>query len=133
MEQSTQIYSKFRKFEYFLKRILKFIRLSPNDRYNCFNGKGIKHLTRLPLGLSHLRYYKFKHRFLDSLNPICSSVFDVERTCHFLLHCPNFINERSLLLNNVSRLTKDKCLLVTLQLSKFPFMMIIHWIWEQKL
>ena len=28
--------------------------------------------------------------------------------CHSLIHCPNFINERSLLQNNTSRLTEDK-------------------------
>ena len=105
MEQSRQIYLKFRKF---LKSILKFVRPSPNSTCNCFNTKGIKHLTRLRLGLSHFRDHKFKHGFLDSLNPICSCCFDIETTCHFLLYCPNFVNERSLLLNNVSRLTKDK-------------------------
>ena len=47
-------------------------------------------------------------RFLDSLNRICSSGFDIETTSHFLLHCQNFINERSLHLNNVSGLTKEK-------------------------
>ena len=106
MEQSRQIYSKFRNSEYFLKGFLKFIRLSPNNIYNCFNTKGIKHLTKLRLGLSHLRNHKFKHGFLDSLNPLCSCCFKINTTC--LLHCPNFINGRSLLLNNVSRLTKDK-------------------------
>ena len=112
----------------FIKSILKFLRSSPNTRYNCFNTKGIQHLPRLRLGLSHLCDHKFKHGFLDSLNPICSCGFDIETTCHFLLHCPNFINERSLLLSDVSRLTKD-CLLVTLQLSNFSFMVMIHWIW----
>ena len=76
----------------FLKSTLKFIRPSPNSAYNSFSTKGIKHLARLRLDLSHLRYYKFKHRFLDSINRICSSTFDIETTSHFLLHCPNFIN-----------------------------------------
>ena len=76
----------------FKKSILNFIRPFPSSTYNCFNTKGIKHLTRLRLGLSNLRYHKFKHGFLDSLNPICGCGFDIETTCHFLLHCPNFIN-----------------------------------------
>ena len=91
----------------FKKSNLKFIR-PPNSKYNCFNTKGIKDLTRLRLGLSHLRYHKFKHRFLDLINSICSSGFDIETTFHFLPYCPNSINKRSLFLNNVSRLTKDK-------------------------
>ena len=58
--------------------------------------------------LSNLRYHRFKHGFLDSLSAICSCAFDIETNCHSFLHCPNFINERSLLLSNTSRLTKDK-------------------------
>ena len=92
----------------FKKSILKFKRPSPNSTYSSFNTKAIKHLTRLRLVSSHLRDHKFKHSFLDLLNPLCSCGLDIEITCHFLLHCPNFINERSLLLNNVSRVTKDK-------------------------
>ena len=92
----------------FKKSILKFIRPYPNSIFDCFNTKAIKHLTRLHLSLSHLSYHKFKHGFLDSLNQVCSGCSNIERNCHFLLHCPNFVNEGSLLPNNVSRLTKDK-------------------------
>ena len=91
----------------FKKCILKFIRPSPSSTHNCFNTKGIKYLTRLRLGLSHLHEHKFKHGFLDSLNPIRNGGLDIEITCHFLLHCPNFINERTLLLNDISRIKKD--------------------------
>ena len=76
--------------------------------YNCFSTKSINHLTKVTSWLSPLHTHKFKHGFLDSLNPICSYGLDIETTCHFLLHCPNFRNEKSLLLNNVLRLTKDK-------------------------
>ena len=91
----------------FKKCILKFIRTSPSSTHNWFNTKGIKYLTRLRLELSHLHEHIFKHGFLDSLNSICNCGLDIETTCHFLLHCPNFINERTLLLNDVSRITKD--------------------------
>ena len=90
------------------KLIKLFIRPSPNSTYNCFNTKGIKHLTRLRLSLSHLRYHKFKRRFLDALNRICSGRFGIETTSHFSLHCQNFENEKSFHLNNVSGLTKEK-------------------------
>ena len=79
----------------FRKNILHFIRPTPNSIYNCHNPKGVKLITRLRLGLSHLRGHKFKHNFEDSINPICSCGHDVESTTHFLLHCPLFINERS--------------------------------------
>ena len=41
----------------------------------------LRHLTKLRLGLSHLRDHKFKHGFLDSLNPICTCGLDIETTC----------------------------------------------------
>ena len=61
----------------------------------------IKFLTRLRLGLSHLREHKFKHNFQDTLNPICSCGKDTETTYHFLLHCPNHLNERMIMLNTI--------------------------------
>ena len=91
----------------FKKSILQLIRPSLSSTYNYFNNKGIKHITRLRLGLSHFRDHKFKHGFLDSLNPICSCGLDVETTCHYLLHCPNFTNERSILLNIVSTINES--------------------------
>ena len=91
----------------FKKSILQLIRPSLSSTYNCFNNKGIKHITRLRLGLSHFRDHKFKHGFLDSLNPICSCGLDVETTCHYLLHCPNFTNERSILLNIFSTINES--------------------------
>ena len=53
----------------FKKRILSFIRPSANSTFNCHNPRGIKLLSRLRLGLSHLREHKFKHSFQDSLTP----------------------------------------------------------------
>ena len=53
----------------FKKSLSKFIRPSPNSVFNCYNCKGIKHLPRLCLGLSHLLEHKFKHSFQNTLNP----------------------------------------------------------------
>ena len=72
----------------FKKSLLKFIRPSGSSVINCHNPRGVKLLTRLRLGLSHLREHKFKHGFQDSLNPICSCGNDIETSTHFLLHCP---------------------------------------------
>ena len=83
--------------------MLQFISPSPSITYNCFNNKGIKHITRLHLGFSHLRDDKSKHGFLDSFNPICSCGLDIEITCHYLLHCPNFTND----LNIVSTINEN--------------------------
>ena len=78
---------------------MAFIR-SANSTFHCHNPKSLKLITRLRLGLSHLRFYKFKHSFQDILNPICN-YGTVEPTIHYLLQCPNFSNERLTLFNKL--------------------------------
>ena len=51
--------------------ILEFTRHLPNSVFDIYNPYGIKLLTRLRLGLSHLNEHKFKHGFNDTINPIC--------------------------------------------------------------
>ena len=80
---------------------------SENRVYNCHNPKAIKLLPRLSIGLSHLREHKFKHSFLDTLNPICNCGEDIETTFHYLLHCPDSWHERKTLLNTVSCITPN--------------------------
>ena len=63
---------KSEKISVFKSNILKFIRPSPNSVYCCHNPRGICHIIRLELGLSHLREHKFKHSFQDTLNPLCT-------------------------------------------------------------
>ena len=62
---------KSKSISIFKSNILKFIWPKPNNVYYCHNPKGIKLLTRLRLGLSHLHEQGFKHNFQDCLNPIC--------------------------------------------------------------
>ena len=79
-----------------------FIRPSANSTFNFHNPRGIKLLSRLRLGLSHLRECKFKHSFQDSLNPFCNcGKSEVETSSHYLLHCSNYSEERLALLNTV--------------------------------
>ena len=56
----------------FKSKILKFIRPNANSFLNFLNFKVLKLITRLQLGLSHLRDRKFKHSFQDCLNLTCS-------------------------------------------------------------
>ena len=91
----------------FKKKLLKFIHPSGNSVFRCHNPKGIKLLTRLRLGLSHLREHKFKHGFLDSLNPICSCGQNIETSTHFLLHCSNYSNERLTFLNIIRNIDRN--------------------------
>ena len=94
-------------FALFKKSILQFIRPTPNRTFNCHNPIGIKLITRLRLGLSHLRDHKFKHNFLDCLNPICCCGQDIETTVHYLLHCPIFSDERSIFFNNIRSIDEN--------------------------
>ena len=86
---------KSKSISIFKSNILKFIRPKPNNVYYCHNPKGIKLLTRLRLGRSHLRKHKFKHSFQDCLNPLCHCGNEIETSYHDLLHCPTYTNERS--------------------------------------
>ena len=91
----------------FNETLLNFIRPSGSTVVICHYPKGVKLLTRLRLGLSHLREHKFKYSFQDSLNPICSCGNDIETSAHFLLHCPTFSNERSTFVNIIGSIHRD--------------------------
>ena len=82
-------------------KILKFIKPTANGSFGCHNPIGVKLISRLRLGLSHLHEHKFKHRFQDTLNPLCSCGKEVETTFHFLLSCPNYSDERLTLLSKL--------------------------------
>ena len=62
----------------------------------------MKLLTRLRVGLSHLREHKFKDSFQDTLNPMCNCGEDIETASHYFLHCPDYLEERKTLLNTIS-------------------------------
>ena len=61
-------------FLIFKKNILPFLRPAANSVYNCHNPKGIKLITGLRLGLSHLKEHKFKCNFQESLK-LVSAIF----------------------------------------------------------
>ena len=63
---------------------LKFIRPFPSNFFNCQNIIGMKFVTRLHLGLSHLEEHKSKHSFQDTVNPLCNCGLNVESCIHFL-------------------------------------------------
>ena len=114
-------------FSIFEKRILNFIRPLPNIVSNSHNPQGLKLLKRLRLGLSHLLYHKFKHNFLDTINPLCSCGSNIETTLHFLLYRPNFMECRNTFLSKISEINShlitpnDLALIETLF-----FLAIIH-------
>ena len=88
-------------FVFFLNHFPKYVlRPFKKSTFQCHNPKGLKLISKLQLGLSHLRFHEFKHSFQDILNPICDCGA-VETTVHYLLHCPNFSNERLIFFNKL--------------------------------
>ena len=85
----------------FRKWLLEFIRTRHNSTFNVPNTLGLTYLTRLRVGLSHLREHKFCHTIWDSLNLLCNCDNAIESIKHYLLLCPNFKNKRLYLLQNV--------------------------------
>ena len=53
--------------------------------------------------MSHLREHRFKHNFLDCLNPIYSCGLGIESTSHFLLHRPTFNDKQYTLLSTLNK------------------------------
>ena len=46
-------------------------------------------------------FQSFRQSFQDILNPICSCEENIETTNHYLLHFPNYLNEKMTLWNNL--------------------------------
>ena len=90
----------------FKESILRFIRPSENPIFNCQSLGGIKLITRLKLGFSHLREHKFRHNFQDTLNQICSCGENIEITL-YLLHCRSYLNGLITLLNNLQNVEEN--------------------------
>ena len=87
----------------FKSRLLSFICPNQSNIHNIFVPIGLKLLTRLHLGLSHINQHKFRHNFQDFLNPLCSCSLEIEieDTTHNLLHCQHFSNHYYDLMNSV--------------------------------
>ena len=87
-----------------------FIRPTGNRTYKIIDPLGIKLLTRLRLGFSHLSEYRCRHNFADSLNPLCSCSFEIESTLHFSLRYENHTTLRRALLSELKILMMQLCL-----------------------
>ena len=94
----AEIYASFRKM------LLNFIRSIGNSTYKIYDPLGIKLLTRLRLGFSHLSEHKFRHNFADSLNPLCSCSLETESTLQFFLRCQNYNTLRRVLMTDLKNI-----------------------------
>ena len=91
----------------FKSRLLSLIRPSQSNVYNIFDPIGLKLLTRLRLGFSHLNAHKFRNNFQDCLNPLCLCSLEIEDTIHYLLHCQYFLEHRINLINSVRSVSEN--------------------------
>ena len=85
---------------------MELTRPSPNSIFDIYNPYGIKLLSRLRLGLSHLNEQKFNHGFNDTINPIWICVCDIESINHFFLHCPEYCEVRQIPFDNIQSTDK---------------------------
>ena len=86
----------------FKKRLFSFIHPIPSNVYNVFDPIGLKFLTSLRLGFSHLNEHRFRHNFQECINPLCACSLETENTSHYLLHCHHFSQNRINLMNSVN-------------------------------
>ena len=70
------------------------------------NPQGIKLLTRLQVGLSHLHEHKFRHNFQDSLDPFCNCSRHIETT-QFCLHYSNYSNQRKIIFEKITNIKRS--------------------------
>ena len=87
----------------FKRTILKFIRPNPTSIFKVNKYQGLILLTRLRIGFSHLREHKFRHGFLDIIDPTCRTNV-IETTEHYLLQCSNYSNHRITLFVDLRKL-----------------------------
>ena len=84
----NQLDLKIRNSSYLVFRnyVIKRIRQLAAPVYNIHNHPlGLKLLTRLRLGLSHLSEHRFNHNFERCLNLLCTCSLEVKSTTHFFV------------------------------------------------
>ena len=86
-------------FDIFKYRLLQFIKPLESSVYTCYNPMRIKYLKRLRIVFSHLRYYEFKHSFLDIVDPICSCSSAIENTAYYFLQYAKLLTVWNTFLN----------------------------------
>ena len=82
------------------------IRPLPKSVFRIHDPTGLSYLIQLRVGLSKLNFYKFKHNFRDTINPMCPTNDGIEDTEHILLLCPSLEVPRRHLLAGVFSLLR---------------------------
>ena len=100
----TLVLETLRVFHYLRKKYLISYNL-PQILFSIFTVlKEFNFITRLRLGLSHLRKHKFKHSFQDTIIFLCNGGQNIESSTIFFLPYLFFIIERRTLPSTISSL-----------------------------
>ena len=91
-------------FQSFRKFLLKSIRPVPNSLFDANDPHGVKLLTRVRVGFSHLKDQKFRHGFNDTIDPLRPCNMETETVPHFLLRCLHYTNLRFDLMNELLKI-----------------------------
>ena len=94
-------------YSVFRKALLDFIRPTANSTFGTNDVSGLKLLTRLRVGFSHLREHKFKHNFQDTSNSLCPCSLEAEDTYHFFMHCQNLSHKLNVLFGDLNSINSD--------------------------
>ena len=97
----------------FKSQIIALIRPKCQSIFKIHDPVALKYIFQLRVGLSALRAHKHAHNFRDTPTNICACGLESKTTTHFLLKCPYFITQRSILIARVTFTLKD-----TLDLSR---------------
>ena len=85
----------------FRKWLLNLIRPKCNETSGIHHPTGLKLLTSLRLGLSHLNDHRFNHNFWDRIKQLSSCRLIVENSVHFFLPCHYSSLQRQTLMNSL--------------------------------
>ena len=86
------------------KNVTCFFKVNARSLYDSQQPIGTKLLTRLRVGLSHLRAHKLSHNFQDTSHPFCPCSFHEKETVeHYLLYCPSHITSREVLFETLKK------------------------------
>ena len=92
----------------FKKYIVSIARTKAKSIFGIQDLIGLPYLTQLRTGVSKLNYYKFRHNFKDTINPMCLSNDGIEDR-NTLLHCSSCLYLRRNLLTGTYALIRPFC------------------------
>ena len=95
----------------FKEMLFTLIRPIKRTMFNIHDPIGIKYIFNLRIGLSPLKYHKYRHNFQDEHSGLCNCNQANEDSHHFLLKCIRFTIARNDLLNQVQPILRARDLI----------------------